>query len=114
MTIDPEYKIDYDKLAAEVEKVRAQKEQNIPTVKKEDPWGEHLSLSRGPNFITRKQCGKIENPKGLTKSFKACPECQANTISKDAGICPICGNDKPDEGWDDGINIDEYDLSSYN
>jgi len=98
MTVDPEYKIDYDKLAAEVEKVRAQEEQNIPTVKKEDPWGEHLSLS----------------PKGLTKSFKACPECQANTISKDAGICPICGNDKPDEGWDDGINIDEYDLSSYN
>ncbi len=108
MTVDPEYKIDYDKLAAEVEKVMAQKDQNIPTVKKEDPWGEHLSLTRGPNFIRCKSCGMMENPKGMTKLFKACPGCQANTISKDAGLCPFCGVEKPEDGWEDGIEIEEY------
>jgi len=84
----------------------------IPPVKK-DIWSEHSSLGRGPNFIDCKQCGTMKNPKGLTKSFKACPECQSNTLSKDAGLCPICGVEKPEDGWDDGIEIEDY-LLNYN
>ena len=53
-------------------------------------------------------CGhmKLKNPK-QTKKFKSCPNCDANTLTKDAEFCPYCTKNVDADDLEDGIELEE-------
>ena len=49
----------------------------------------------------------FKNPKGITKRYKGCINCGANTVHKEAKICPFCGKEPEDDELEDGLELEE-------
>lgn len=78
----------------------------------EDPKDPHEVLAenmpKGMNFgkCANGECGKkVKNKKGITKDFKECRNCGANTVPKDKNYCPYCGIDEDKEDPFDDSNV---------
>lgn len=91
----------------EVEKATKGTQQTTQT--QEHPHKTHLeAMPPGVNFLNCKNCGKMPNPRGLTKKFKKCDNCGANAVHPDAEVCPFCGNgDKEQFDVEEGIEIED-------
>lgn len=91
----------------EVEKATKGTQQTTTQVEA-NPHKAHLeAMPPGVNYLNCKNCGAMKNPRGLTKKYKACDNCQANTVHPEAEVCPFCGNSDKDGFSDDGIEIED-------
>ena len=79
-----------------------------PPQQQEHPHKAHLeNMPKGINYLHCTNCGKMENPKGLTDRYVSCPDCEANTVPKGAKVCPYCGSEHDSDEWEDeGIEIE--------
>jgi len=48
---------------------------------------------------------RLKNPT-QTKKYKACPGCEANTLTKDSDFCPYCSKNLDPEDLEDGIELE--------
>lgn len=66
------------------------------------------NMPKGMNFgkCANGECGKkVKNKKGMTKDFKECKNCGANTVPTDKNYCPYCGIDEDKEDPFDESNV---------
>jgi len=53
-------------------------------------------------------CGhkRLKNP-NQTKKYKSCPNCEANTLTKNSDFCPYCSKNINSMDLEDGIELEE-------
>ena len=77
-----------------------------PTPEKKDhKWD---NLPRNTNFGECKDCKVKGKRTKLHKKFKQCESCEANTLTKEDEFCPYCNKPKPEDGWEDGIDLSDF------